>query len=318
MNLDDLSDFLLVATYEGFAQASRASGRPKASLSRRVMQLEAALGVRLFERGTRKIALTEEGALLLERTNNPMREIAETAVVLRDGRAQPHGLLRISAPTLFGQLMMGRLAAQFTIAYPEVKLAVTLEDRQVDLVNDGFDLVIRVNPEPNSELVGRCFGRDQVLMVSTAQFKRRFMRPGKTFSRPVPVITRTSSSGDKVWRVVGTSAKEIPTNTVLQLPLFTMIRDAVLTGLGAASLPRLIVDDDLAAGRLVSWGTATDRPSELWALHTSRRLPSAKVKAFMTFLDTEFQSSRRGSLQSRDGGQTNRHPRYHLQRGDRP
>ena len=72
MNLDDLSDFLLVATHEGFAQASRASGRPKASLSRKVMALESALGVRLFERGARAVRLTEEGALLLERTSGPM------------------------------------------------------------------------------------------------------------------------------------------------------------------------------------------------------------------------------------------------------
>ena len=90
------------------------------------------------------------------------------------------------------------------------------------------------------------------------------------------------------WSIAGTAAKKIPVQTVLQLPLFTMIRDAALTGLGAARLPRLIVAEDLTAGRLVSWGDATDQPSELCALHTSRRLPSAKVKAFMVFRETEF------------------------------
>jgi DNA-binding transcriptional LysR family regulator len=78
---------------------------------------------------------------------------------------------------------------------------------------------------------------------------------------------------------------------ILQLPLLTMIRDAALTSLGAAKLPRLVVGDDLAAGRLVSWGQATDQPSEVWALHTSRRLPSAKVKAFMDFLETTFRKN---------------------------
>lgn len=288
MNLDDLSDFLLVATHEGFAPASRASGRPKASLSRRVMDLEASLGVRLFERGARTIRLTEEGALLLERTSGPMREISEAADVLRDGRMQPHGLLRISAPTLLGQLMMGRLAAQFTLACPDVQLSITLEDRQVDLVSEGYDLVIRVNPEPSSELVGRCFARDQVLLVSTTELKKRFSRARSKFQRPLPVITRLPAASHSTWRVSGAATKEIPVQTVLQLPLFTMIRDAVLTGLGAARLPRLIVADDLAAGRLVSWGAASDQPSELWALHTSRRLPSAKVKAFMNFLEEDF------------------------------
>lgn len=288
MNLEDLSDFLLVARHEGFAQASRASGRPKASLSRKVMALEASLGVRLFERGARAVRLTEEGALLLERTSGPMHEIAEAADVLRDGRTQPRGLLRINAPPLFGQLMLGQLAAQFTMAYPDVQLSITLEDRQVDLVHEGYDLVIRVNPEPSSELVGRCFSRDQVLVVSTPELKKRFARAGRNSGRPLPVITRAPSSSRGIWKITGTVPKEIPVQAVLHLPLFTMVRDAALTGLGAASLPRLIVEDDLAAGRLVSWGAATDRPSELWTLHTSRRLPSAKVSAFMQFLETEF------------------------------
>ena len=287
MNLDDLSDFLLVATHEGFAPASRASGRPKASLSRKVMELEAALGVRLFERGARAVRLTEEGALLLERTSGPMREIAEAASVLRDGRTQPHGLLRVSVPTLFAQMMMGRLAAEFTRACPDVKLAITLEDRQVDLVHEGYDLVIRVNPEPSSELVGRCFARDHVLIVSTPELKKRFARASQKSVKPLPVIVRGSAS-EAAWKMGGASGRDIPVHVVLQLPLFTMIRDAALTGIGAARLPRLVVADDLATGRLVSWGTATDKPAELWALHTSRRLPSAKIKAFMSFLETAF------------------------------
>jgi DNA-binding transcriptional LysR family regulator len=291
MNLEDLSDFLLVATHEGFTKASRASGKSKASLSRKVMALEASLGVRLFERSARLIRLTEEGEQLLARTNGPMREIAEAAVVLRDGRIQPQGLLRLNVPTLFAQMMMGRLAAEFTCAYPDVKLAITLDDRQVDLVNEGFDLVIRVNPESNSELVGRCFLSDQVIVVSTPELKKRFVRGGQKSPRAVPVITRTSSSGEVTWRIAGTAAREISVQTVLQLPQFTMIRDAALTGLGAARLPNLVVADDLAAGRLVSWGPATDQPSELWALHTSRRLPSAKVKAFISFLEAAFRKA---------------------------
>ncbi len=291
MNLEGLSDFLLVATHEGFAQASRASGRPKASLSRKVMDLEGYLGVRLFERSAKAIRLTEEGALLLERTSGPMREIAEAAEVLKDGRTQPHGLLHVNAPNLIGQMMLGRLAAQFSLRYPEIKLVITVEDRHVDLVSEGYDLVIRVNPEPHSELVGRCFARDYVLIVSTPELKKRFADlTSRKSAKSLPVIVRGPVS-DGVWKIGGNSGKEIAVSTILQLPLFTMVRDAALTGIGAAKLPRLLVADDLAAGRLVSWGGANDKPSELWTLHTSRRLPSAKVKAFISFLETEFQRS---------------------------
>ena len=288
MNIDDLSDFVLVASHGGFTAASRESGRPKASLSRKVMELESALGVRLFERGARAIRLTEEGALLLERTSGPLREITEAADVLRDGRTQPHGLLRINVPTLIGQLMMGKIAAQFTMAHPGVKLVLTLEDRQVDLVSEGHDIVIRVNPEPDSELVGRCVARDEVLIVSTPPLKARFAKRSASAEHPLPVVARSSARPTAHWRTVGPTAQEIPIHTVLELPALMMLRDAALTGLGAARLPRLLVAQDLAEGRLVSWGAATDQPAQLWALHPSRRLPSAKVTAFMKFLETYF------------------------------
>lgn len=279
MNLDDLSDFVLVASNGGFAQASRASGRPKASLSRKVMDLEASLGVRLFERGSRSVHLTHEGELLFKRTNGPLNEIAETADLLRDGNSQPQGRLRINVPSLFGLMLMGRLAAQFKAAYPDVLLEVTMEDREVNLASEGYDLVIRANPKSDSELVGFCFLREQLLVVAA---------PTLTQQQPVPVVVRNSARNKALWQIEGTPLREIQTLPVLELPAFTMIRDAVLTGIGAAKLPHLLVADDLAAGQLVSWGTVTGQPTEIWALHTSRRFASAKVKAFMQFLKTAF------------------------------
>lgn len=112
MDLEAFSDFVLVAANGGITQASRVSGRPKASLSRKVMELEASLGVRLFERGSRSVHLTEEGEQLYARTAGPLGEIAEAAELLRDGCAQPRGRLRVNVPTVFGQLLMGRLAAE--------------------------------------------------------------------------------------------------------------------------------------------------------------------------------------------------------------
>ena len=279
MNLDDLSDFVLVASNGGFAQASRTSGRPKASLSRKVMDLEASLGVRLFERGSRSVHLTHEGELLFKRTNGPLNEIAETADLLRDGNSQPQGRLRVNVPSLFGLMLMGRLAAQFKVAYPDVVLEVTLEDREVNLASEGYDLVIRANPKPDSELVGFCFQREQLLVVAA---------PTLTQQQPVPVVVRNFARNTALWQITGIPVREIQTLPVLELPAFTMIRDAVLTGIGAAKLPHLLVADDLVAGRLVSWGAVTGQPAEIWALHTSRRFASAKVKAFMQFLKTTF------------------------------
>ena len=282
MNLDDLSDFVLVASNGGFAQASRTSGRPKASLSRKVMGLEADLGVRLFERGSRSVHLTEEGEMLLKSATGPLNEIAEAVDRLRDGRAHPRGRLRINVPSLFGLMLMGRLAARFKAAYPEVALEVTMEDREVDLVSEGYDLVIRANPKPDSQLVGCCFLRQQLLVVAA---------PSLTDQQPVPVVVRNFARNNLNWQIAGSPERKIETRPILELPSFNMIRDAVLTGIGAARLPRPLVAEDLAAGRLVNWGPVPGQLAEIWALHTSRRFASTKVRAFMEFLKTEFQEA---------------------------
>ena len=286
MNLDDLSDFVLVAAHGGFAPASRASGRPKASLSREVMELETSLGVRLFERGPRSVRLTEEGELLFTRTAGLLSDIAESVDIVRDVGARPRGRLRVNVPTLFGHLLMGRLAAQFTAAYPDVTLTVTTEDRAVDLVREGYDAVIRVNPRPDSALVGRCFVRDQLLIVAAPSFPAPSATRGPT--DPVPVVVRNGTKPSAIWTIAGDSTRDIHTRPVLALPTLTMMRDAVLTGIGAAKLPRLLVADDLAAGRLVCWGPSTDPSTELWVLHPSTRHASARVKVFMRFLKDAF------------------------------
>src|SRR6185369_11906224 len=172
MDLLALGDFNLVARHEGFGRASRATGRPKATLSRRVAELESDLELRLFERGARVLKLTQEGKALYERTATLLSELDETAAAIASGGDRPRGRLRISAPLLFCQIAMGKLAAEFSVKYPEVRLEITTEDRAVDMVEEGYDLVIRVNPEPDETLIGRSFLRDRLVVVASPTLTR--------------------------------------------------------------------------------------------------------------------------------------------------
>jgi DNA-binding transcriptional LysR family regulator len=172
MDLVALADFNLVARHGGFGKASRASGRPKATLSRRVTDLEAALQLRLFERGARNLKLTEEGRALHERTAALLTELDETAATIAAGGDKPRGRLRISAPLLFSQTAMGRIAAGFALKYPDVRLEVTTEDRAVDMIEEGYDLVIRVSPDPDENLVGRAFLHDRLVVVASPELLR--------------------------------------------------------------------------------------------------------------------------------------------------
>ncbi|MHC2330823.1 LysR family transcriptional regulator [Bradyrhizobium sp. USDA 4454] len=285
MDLFALTDFNLVARHGGFGKAARASGRPKATLSRRVSELESSLDLRLFERGTRALKLTEEGRALHERTGALLAELDETAAAIASGGDKPRGRLRISAPLLFSQTAMGKLAAAFALKYPAVRLEITTEDRAVDMIEEGYDLVIRVNPDPDESLVGRIFMRDRLVVVASPAL----IRP--TADVAVPAVVRGASDLDASWDAVAQGRNlRIKTEPALRLSSLIMVRDAVRAGVGAARLPISLVSRDLAAGKLVHWGDVDGPDIALWTLYPSRRLLSARVSAFLEFLKQAFPS----------------------------
>lgn len=283
MDLLAVADFNLVARHGGFGRAARASGRPKATLSRRVAELESSLDLRLFERGSRALKLTQEGRLLFERAAALLSELDEAAAAIASGGARPRGRLRVSAPLLFSQIAMGKIAAGFALKYPEVRLEVTTEDRAVDMVEEGFDLVIRVNPHPDESLVGRIFMRDRLVVVGSPALRR----PKDDSSSPA--VVRGAADEGAGWNVTLPGGKScIAVNSVLRLSSLVMVRDAVRAGVGIARLPVSLVSHDLAAGRLVHWGDVDGPEITLWALHPSRRLLSARVSAFVDYLKEAF------------------------------
>ncbi len=283
MDLVALADFNLVARHGGFGRAARAAGRPKATLSRRVAELESSLDLRLFERGARALKLTQEGRALFERTAALLTELDEAASAIASGGDKPRGRLRISAPLLFSQTAMGILAAKFALKYPEVRLEITTEDRAVDMIEEGYDVVIRVNPDPDESLVGRIFLRDRLVVVA---------RPDLT--RPpdgsrIPAVVRGTADQTLAWDVTSPGGRSrIAIEPVLRLSSLTMVRDAVRAGVGAGRLPVSLVSHDLAAGTLVHWGDVDGPEINLWTLYPSRRLLSARVSAFLEYLKEAF------------------------------
>lgn len=283
MDLLALVDFNLVARHGGVGRAARASGRPKATLSRHVVDLENSLGLRLFERGARALRLTEEGKALYERTSVLLHEIDETAGAIAQGGARPRGRLRISAPVLFSQAAMGKLAAGFALRHPEVRLEVTTEDRPVDMVEEGVDLVIRVNPAPDASLVGRIFLRDRLVVVAAPGLAR------PAAGDAVRGVVRGALGERRAWNVVTPAgAATLAVEPALSLGSLFMVRDAVRLGAGAAQLPLSLVSRDLAAGSLASWGEIDGPEIALWALYPSRRLLSSRVSAFLAYLKEAF------------------------------
>lgn len=285
MDLAALADFNAVAHYQGFGPASRALGRPKATLSRHVAELETQLGARLLERGSRVLRLTEEGLALHERTRGLLAEIVEAGEAVTARAPVPRGRLRVSAPLVFGQVVLTRVASRYALAYPQVELEIVAEDRIADPVQDGFDLVLRINPSPDALLVGRCIATDRRVLVAPPAFAipRAPRDPGALLE--LPSVLTSNTPIDARWQIEmnnGVSRTIAPT-PVLRMSSLLMVREAVLHGAGAALLPGLLVEQDVHAGKLVKLGVDAGSVTEIWALYSSRRLLSAKVR---TFIDT--------------------------------
>jgi len=289
MDLEGLSDFNLVAAHGGFGRAARVSGRPKATLSRRVTELEQSLGVRLIERGSQRLRLTEEGRALHARTEGLLSEVREAGEAIALGASTPKGRLRISAPVVLAHAALGRIGARFALAYPEVQLEIVADDRKVDPVEDGFDLVIRIDPSPDDRLVGRMFLTDQRWVVAHPDMPRATASP-QGGAAAVKAVLMLATPPGTVWRFStdGTSEIALRPEPVLRLSSLPMVHDAVRAGAGAALLPKLLVADDVAAGRLALWGVQAGPPVEIWALQNSRRLVGAKTRAFLDAVQKAF------------------------------
>jgi DNA-binding transcriptional LysR family regulator len=282
MDLLALADFDAVALHGGFGAASRVTARPKATLSRHVRELEDALGVRLIERGARPFRLTEEGATLHAEAHAMLGRIEDVAEGLVARAGAPQGALRVSAPVLFAHRGLGRLAARFAMNFPAVHLEVVVDDRFVDPLKEGFDVVIRANPAPSTELAGRCFLRDRLVVAAAPSLAE----PADGGSFPAIVLGGSQLSA---WRL-GTEGrtKTMLPREVVRLSSMALVYDAVREGAGAAMMPASLIRNDIAAGTLASWGEVDGRSIEVWALYPPQRHVSGKVSAFVNMLVEHF------------------------------
>lgn len=287
LDLDALADFVLVATHGGLGKAARRSGRSKATLSRRLSDLEASLGLRLLERGAQQLKLTEAGAALLARARGPLAELRQAGDDIRNGGTALAGTLRVSAPVLLSHLALSRIAAEFSRLHPALDIEITAEDRFVDPIEEGYDLVLRTNPSPNEHMVGRRLFTDQLLLATVPDF------PLPADGDTLPAVVMHRASDLRPWLITTPSGPvTYRPRAVLRLSSMLMVRDAVLAGAGAALLPISLIGPDLAAGRLVDRGAAEGRPVEVWVLHATQRLASPKVTRFVSFLAEQFPEGR--------------------------
>jgi DNA-binding transcriptional LysR family regulator len=287
MDLNEIVVFARVVETRSFTAAAAQLGLPKSTVSRKVAQLEERLGVRLLQRTTRKLNLTEVGQAYYERCARIVADISAAEQLVTEMQTAPRGLLRVTAPIDFGTVYLGRVLADFIAANPDITVELDLSDRVVDLIEDGVDLAIRMGPLAESSLVARKLGAVALRLYAAPSYLARRGTPAKLAElADHDTVQFVPAPRLQTWGLRGPDGDvEItPGARVVSNNLF-VVRDAAVAGAGIALLSELAVGDDLAAGRLVEVLPAWSIPeSEVFAVYPSTRNLSPKVRVFLEFL----------------------------------
>lgn len=254
-DLNDLAFFAAVVEHGGFSAAGRALGVPKSRLSKRVAQLEERLGVRLLERTTRRFVVTDVGQRFYEHCRT-MLEAARAAQDAVDAlSAEPRGIVRVSCPVSLAETLLAAMLPDFLTRYPKVEVRLAATDRRVDLINEGFDIAIRVRSriDADSSLVARTFGQSSVLPVASPGLLDELGRPADTADLArLPALSMYEHDGVPVWSLVDDDDVEasIEMRTRLVCGNFSVLLAAARRGLGVALLPEFVSGPAIARGEL--------------------------------------------------------------------
>ena len=291
MDLNAVRDFLAVAEHGSYAEAGRILGLPKSTLSRRVATLEQSLGVRLIDRNSRRLRLTAEGDELQERAASLVMALSDLEEQVRPGDAPLKGRLRISVCALSCSGMSASAGSRHPspMPIPACSFEAVVEDRRAELLREGFDAAVRVNPSPDGTLTGRLLGRNRLVLVAAPALASRLGYDGRSPQELMwPAVVRQGWGNDGGWDVAGAGAVRVSAKVRLDLSSPLAIRDAVIAGAGAALLPQILIRHDLAEGRLIRLGERTGNPEEIWIVHASGRLPSRRLRALIDVMVAFF------------------------------
>ena len=255
-DLNDMYLFAKVIEHGGYSAASRALGVAVSKLSRRVSELERQLGVHLVNRTTRSMSLSDAGQTFYQHCLVMVKEAENAREAVARTRSAPQGLLRVSCPVGLLHSDVGAILARFMGDNPEVRVALEATNRRVNVVDEGFDIAVRVRLPPleDSDLAVRPLGRSQVFLVCSRWFIAQHGEPSSIDDlEKLPTLSVAQPGGKYVWRFESTDGSEVGVAHTPRLATDDLgtIRTAALEGLGIAMLPDSFVREDLASGRLI-------------------------------------------------------------------
>jgi len=284
--------FVRVAEAQSFSEAARRLRVSKSAVSRLVGALETELGARLFQRTTRSLTLTEAGRGYFESVSRILADLADADLAVNQLQSAPRGRLRLSAPMSFGFLHLAPALPDFLALYPEVAVDLSMSDRFVDLVDEGFELAVRIGAMEDSSLIARKLAPMRRVICASPEYLQARGAPSTPDDlRGHECLFNSNIAASQEWRFVSREGKPWPVEVKGRLSANNgdALRIAALRGLGIVNLPTFIVGGDLQAGALATiLEDYVTQNMALSAVYPQSRHLSPKVRALVDFLAERF------------------------------
>lgn len=291
-DLSAMAVFARVVEMESFSGAARALGLSKSAVSKRVGRLEDRMGLRLLNRTTRRLSLTEAGAAFYQGCRRVVAEAEAAERAVTRLASAPRGRLKVNAPMSFGVRHLAPALPDFMARYPELNVDLTLNDRVVDLVEEGFDLAIRIARLAESSLIARRLAPNRLVLCAAPSYLAAHGAPRavEDLKDHACLLYSYQTAGD-AWRLCGPGGeRRLAVTGRLRINNGDALLAAALGGLGVALLPCFICGQDLRAGRLIQVLPAWSGPADtaIAAVYPASRNLSPKVRVFVDFLTERF------------------------------
>ncbi|MEM1376356.1 MAG: LysR family transcriptional regulator [Pseudomonadota bacterium] len=287
--------FVAVVDHEGFSAAARALGRSKALLSKYVRELEDELGTRLLNRTTRQFSPTEAGHTYYRRAIDLLRDFDDLQDQIRDTSGELSGKIRISAPRTLADVAIGQSLVDFAVANPELELEIVLDDRFVDMVEEGFDIAIRITKLEDSSMIARRLAPFRLIMCGTPEVIKTHGMPEKPEDlQKLPFVIDSNARRRNSLTLQTPDGGQVSVTVQGRMTVNSPLaaRAAALADMGFVVSPDFIVAEDIAAGRLVEvMPDALESDAGIYAVYPHRRYLPSKVRVLVDFLSTWFKKN---------------------------
>jgi DNA-binding transcriptional LysR family regulator len=277
-----------------FSLAARELRLTQPQVSKTVASLELSLGTRLLQRSTRRIALTDDGHIYYQRSQELLSELDSIEQLVGRRRSAPEGRLKIGCPVGFGRLHLGHRLGRFLAAFPNVQVELSMSDRFVDLIAEGIDVAIRIGEIRDSSLITRRLGETSRLVVGAPAYfdlHGEPSSPSELKTHNCLVYTELSTGNEWVFQR-GSEAQKVRVNGNFSANNSEVLREAILSGIGIGVAPNWLFGQEFHAGEVRAvLREFSPPPLPIQVVYPSRHLQSAKVRAFVEFIAYEFHHS---------------------------